>query len=659
MSAKETKTPSTSPDIMGLTDQEHCTLCLEDQILAVNQGDSHDLKPAKTVFQWLDFNLEKVLCSILMMVLILLLSYESIGRYIAVSIMHLNPDLSWTEELARAVFIWLTYLAVPLSIRNRDLIRVDAAVGKLPQIWQKRVWAASDLFFFILGAAIFFYGTKHINTLMMFPQTTPAMGISYATFYLILPIGFALILIRLAQDLKALAQETSVKDIFIGFALGLVILLPALLKIQLGSIVYLFGYFVITLVMGVPIAICLGFSALVTMYASATLPISYIATQAYTAIDSVTIICIPLFVAAGVFMGEGGLSKRLLTMCDAMLGRLPGGFGMATVLCCMLFAAMSGSGPATVAAIGTLTIPAMIERGYDKHFSVALVAAAGTIGVLIPPSNPFVVYGVSSSTSITKLFEAGITSGLLVGLVLMLFTFYMAKKHGWRGESHENHWQLVGKTTWQAKWALIVIVIILGGIYSGLCTPTEAAAIAALYSLLVGIFGYKGITKKNIVPVLVDSSNSSCIIILLMAMATIFGNIMTLENIPNMVAQAILGISSNVYVILLVINVMLLIVGMFMEALAAIVILTPLLLPIVTSLGVDPVHFGVIIVLNLAIGMITPPVGINLFVGSSVSKLRLEDIVKAVLPMLALSIVVLLLVTYIPALSMWLPNLLN
>lgn len=368
MSAKETKTPSTSPDIMGLTDQEHCTLCLEDQILAVNQGDSHDLKPAKTVFQWLDFNLEKVLCSILMMALILLLSYESIGRYIAVSIMHLNPDLSWTEELARAVFIWLTYLAVPLSIRNRDLIRVDAAVGKLPQIWQKRVWAASDLFFFILGAAIFFYGTKHINTLMMFPQTTPAMGISYATFYLILPIGFALILIRLAQDLKALAQETSVKDIFIGFALGLVILLPALLKIQLGSIVYLFGYFVITLVMGVPIAICLGFSALVTMYASATLPISYIATQAYTAIDSVTIICIPLFVAAGVFMGEGGLSKRLLTMCDAMLGRLPGGFGMATVLCCMLFAAMSGSGPATVAAIGTLTIPAMIERGYDKHF---------------------------------------------------------------------------------------------------------------------------------------------------------------------------------------------------------------------------------------------------------------------------------------------------
>lgn len=659
MSAKETKTPSTSPDIMGLTDQEHCTLCLEDQILAVNQGDSHDLKPAKTVFQWLDFNLEKVLCSILMMALILLLSYESIGRYIAVSIMHLNPDLSWTEELARAVFIWLTYLAVPLSIRNRDLIRVDAAVGKLPQIWQKRVWAASDLFFFILGAAIFFYGTKHINTLMMFPQTAPAMGISYATFYLILPIGFALILIRLAQDLKALAQETSIKDIFIGFALGLVILLPALLKIQLGSIVYLFGYFVITLVMGVPIAICLGFSALVTMYASATLPISYIATQAYAAIDSVTIICIPLFVAAGVFMGEGGLSKRLLTMCDAMLGRLPGGFGMATVLCCMLFAAMSGSGPATVAAIGTLTIPAMIERGYDKHFSVALVAAAGTIGVLIPPSNPFVVYGVSSSTSITKLFEAGITSGLLVGLVLMLFTFYMAKKHGWRGESHENHWQLVGKTTWQAKWALIVIVIILGGIYSGLCTPTEAAAIAALYSLLVGIFGYKGITKKNIVPVLVDSSNSSCIIILLMAMATIFGNIMTLENIPNMVAQAILGISSNVYVILLVINVMLLIVGMFMEALAAIVILTPLLLPIVTSLGVDPVHFGVIIVLNLAIGMITPPVGINLFVGSSVSKLRLEDIVKAVLPMLTLTIVVLLLVTYIPALSMWLPNLLS
>lgn len=633
-------------------------MSMTDQILNQNKG-NHDKRETKGVLDWLNRNFEKIFLSVFMFLLIVILSYEAIGRYILVKWLGLNPNLAWTEELARAIFIWMTYLAIPLSIRNRDLIRVDAFVNKLPDVWQKRLWAASDFFFLVLGAAIFFYGTKHINTLMLFPQTTPAMGISYAIFYMILPIGFALILLRLCQDLWALSRETEFKNILIGFLIGIIILLPALLQLGFSAAAYLFGYFIVLMLIGVPIAISLGMSALITMYAAATLPISYIATQAYTSIDNTTIICIPLFIAAGTFMGEGGLSKRLLTMSDAWLGRLPGGFGMATVATCMLFAAMSGSGPATVAAIGTLTIPAMMERGYDKYFSAGLVAAAGTIGVMIPPSNPFVVYGVSSSTSIGKLFMAGITPGILIGLVLMLYTYYLAKKFGWHGTRHENHWQLVGRTTWDAKWALVVPVIILGGIYSGLTTPTEAAAIAALYGLLIGIFLYKGINCSNITTTLVDSTTTSAIIILLMAMATIFGHIMTMENIPTAVAKAILGVSSNGIVILLLINIMLLIVGMFMEALAAIVILTPLLLPIAVHIGVDPIQFGVIMVVNLAIGFITPPVGVNLFVASGITHFRMEDISKAVVPMLIAMIAVLMLITYVPGISLWLPNILN
>lgn len=276
-------------------------------------------------------------------------------------------------------------------------------------------------------------------------------------------------------------------------------------------------------------------------------------------------LAIPLFIASGNFMGEGGLSERLLSMADKMLGGLPGGFGIATIFTCMLFAAMSGSGPATVAAIGSLTIPAMVQRGYDKAFSAALVAAAGSIGVMIPPSNPFVVYGVTSSSSIGSLFMAGITPGILVGLVLMGYTVFMAKCHGWKGSKTDNYGSAVAKAIWNAKWALMVPIIILGGIYSGLMTPTESAAVAAFYGLIVGAFLYKGITKNNFQTVLVDSTTTSAIIILLMAMATIFGNILTLENIPSQVAAFILGVSSSKIVILLLINLLLLVVGCFME----------------------------------------------------------------------------------------------
>ena len=347
-------------------------------------------------------------------------------------------------------------------------------------------------------------------------------------------------------------------------------------------------------------------------------------------------------------MGAGGLSHRLLSLADEIVGGTYGGIGLTAIVTCMFFGAISGSGPATVAAIGALTIPAMVERGYDKYFSAALVAAAGCVGVMIPPSNPFVVYGISAQVSIGDLFMSGIVPGIMVGIVLMTYCYWYSRKKGWRGQEKVRNARTLMHAAWDAKWALMVPVIVLGGIYGGIMTPTEAAAIAAFYGLIVGLFLYKEMDFKCLINSCIESCETSAVIIVLMAMATLFGNIMTIEDVPGTVARAILSFSENKIVILMLINVLLLIVGTFMEALAAIVILVPILLPIVTGVGVSPLHFGVIIVVNLAIGFITPPVGVNLFVASGVAKAKLENIAGQALPMIALMLIVLLICTYIP-----------
>ncbi len=388
----------------------------------------------KRTVRWLDQNIERVLLQATLLAIIFLMTYQTLGRYVFVRVLDMNVNLAWTEELSRFLFVWMTYLAVPITIKDRNMIRVTALVDRLPKRWQNALWVTSDVLFFILGGGIFYFGVRHVNMLLHFPQTTAVLGLQYALVYMILPIGFGLILLRLGQDLIRMVNEEGYRPLIEGSVIAAILMFPTIIGLDLPAAVWLFGYFVIFVAIGVSIAIALGLSAFITMFAAATLPINYIATQSFTSIDNVTIMAIPFFIAAGTFMGEGGLSQRLLNLADNLLGRSYGGFGMATVLTCMLFAAMSGSGPATVAAIGSLTIPAMIERGYDKHFSAALVAAAGSIGVMIPPSNPFVVYGVAANTSVGDLFMAGIVPGILVGIILMLYTYFLAKKNGWLGD---------------------------------------------------------------------------------------------------------------------------------------------------------------------------------------------------------------------------------
>lgn len=607
----------------------------------------------KKWLRWIDGNFEKPFLVIGMLAIIMLITYQTLYRYIVSNITG-GTAIVGLEELARFIFIWITYLAIPLAIKGRNNIRVDILYDRISDRWQKISWIMVDSCILVLTGVIFFMGIDHLQMMLNYPQTSPALNIPFFIPYLILPIGFGLMSIRCIQDLVKQALEIGLKDTLIGVLVTAAIFSPLLLKPDVPAMAWLFGYFVLFIFIGVPIAMALGLSALGTILCANTMPIEYISQISFTSIDSFPIMAIPFFVAAGVFMGEGGLSKRLLGLADELLGSFTGGLALATVVTCMFFAAISGSGPATVAAIGSLTIPAMVERGYSRAFAAALVAAAGSIGVMIPPSNPFVVYGVSAQVSIGKLFMGGIVPGLIIGLVLMGISYYYSKKNGWKGEARKRTFRTVGKAFWEAKWALMVPVIILGGIYSGYMTPTESAAVAAFYGLIVGVFIHKGINRKNIVYCFTESCSTSAVIIALMAMATIFGNILTIEQIPAKIATWMLAITDSKYVILLIITLLLIFVGTFMEALAAIVILTPILLPIVLQVGIDPIHFGIIMVVNLAIGFITPPVGVNLFVASGLAKLKIEEISKAVVPFLLGMIAVLLLISYVAPISMFL-----
>lgn len=619
------------------------------------------LEEKQGIWHWLDENFEKIFLVAGLIAIICFITLQTFYRYIVSNLLETAGAMVWTEEISRYIFIWITYFAVCVAIKKRSSIRIDIIYEKLPKRWQEISWIVVDGCFLLLTLVIAITGWGQIERLMQYPQYTTALRIPFLVPYLILPIGFGLMSLRLIQNLWKQIKVCGTTDTIIGLvallALGIP-MYPVMISLYVTGDVFiydyiaplpaLFGYFIALCVLGVPIAIGLGLSTLATIICADTLPLEYLSQVAFTSLDNFPIMAIPFFIAAGEYMGEGGLSSRLLKLADSMLGGMYGGMAMTTVVTCMFFGAISGSGPATVAAIGSLTIPAMLERGYNKAFSCAIVAAAGALGVMIPPSNPFVVYGIAAQVSIGDLFISGIIPGILCGLVLMAYSYFHSKKMGWKGDAEERSGKKLALAAWDAKWALMVPVIVLGGIYGGFMTPTEAAAVAAFYGIIVGVFIYREIDVKKLCKCSVSAAETSATIILLMAMATIFGNIMTIEDVPGTIARAILDFTNSKFFILLIINILLLIVGVFMEALAAIVILTPILLPVVTGVGVSPLHFGVIMVVNLAIGFLTPPVGVNLFVASGVSGENIIRIAKAALPMISLMILVLLVITYFP-----------
>lgn len=420
--------------------------------------------------------------------------------------------------------------------------------------------------------------------------------------------------------------------------------------------IVLFGTLVIALILNMPVGIAIGLSSLCAVLADGRLSSLYIVQQLVTSADSFPLMAIPLFILAGELMGAGGVSKRLLNVCNVFLGRFTGGLATVTVVLCMFFAAVSGSGPATVAAIGSMVIPTMLQKGYSKSFTLALIATAGSIGVIIPPSIPMVVYGVSTSTSISSLFMAGFLPGLLIGSSLILMSYIYCRRHGWKGDDRRYTFREKMEALWDAKWALINPIIILGGIYAGVFTPTEAAAVAAVYAFICGVFIYRELDFKQLFGTLGSACSTTGTTMVIIGCATAFTRILTIEKIPDTITTGILNFSDNMIVILLLINLLLLVVGCFMDTTPAMMVLSPILLPIAMQFGVDPIHFGLIMVVNLAIGFITPPLGINLFVAARVGGSSLEIVCSGIIKFILVMILDLLLITFIPGISMILPN---
>lgn len=424
------------------------------------------------------------------------------------------------------------------------------------------------------------------------------------------------------------------------------------------TMIILFGSLLLLVILSVPIGIAIGIASMLTIFLSDSINMSMLIQKLFTSLDSFPLLAIPFFMLAGLLMGRGGISQRILTLANQLVGWMMGGLAMVTIVACTFFAALSGSGPATVAAIGSFMIPEMKKRNYDSGFASALTAAAGSIGVLIPPSIPFILYGVISGASIGELFKAGIIPGLLIGVVLMIVSYFTIKKDGKEIIVDETDYSFKAllKAIYDAKWALLAPIIILGGIYGGIFTPTEAAVIAIIYSFIIGTFVHKDLNWKEIHEGLIETIKLTGATMYMIGTSIAFAYLISTEQIPMKIANFITSLTSNEIIILLLINLFLLIVGAFVDTIPALAMLTPILLPITTAIGVDPIHFGVIMVMNLALGFITPPFGVNLFIASSVGKTPIEKMFKSMVPMIFAMIIALLLVTYIPSLSLLFTN---
>lgn len=413
---------------------------------------------------------------------------------------------------------------------------------------------------------------------------------------------------------------------------------------------------IISLLLGVPIAFSIG-TATVAALVAGGVPTEFIAQQSFTSVDSFPLMAVPFFILAGALMETGGLSKRIINVAQCMMGNVTGGFGIVTIIACAIFAAISGSSPATVAAIGSIMIPAMINRGYKKDFAAAVAGSGGGLGIVIPPSIPMIIYGVVTGVSIGDMFLAGFLPGILLSLLMILLVYIISKKRGYVGTGEKFNFGRLIKAIREAIWALLAPVIILGGIYSGVFTPTEAAVIAVVYGLIVGLFVYRELKWQDIPKALISSAMITGSVLIILGTATAFGKLVTMYQIPNQLANLILGVSDNKYIVLLLITALVLFVGTFMETLSIIIILAPLFLPVLTHLGVDPIHFGILLVVGAEIGMMTPPLGVNLFVASGISGLSIERVSKAIFPFVLILILGLIIMLFIPQISLFIPNL--
>ena len=421
--------------------------------------------------------------------------------------------------------------------------------------------------------------------------------------------------------------------------------------------IIIFTLLLVLMLTGMPISISLGLTVLTFIFGFTDVPIESVALKLFTGIEKFEIMAIPFFILAGNFLTHGGVAKRMINFATSMVGHWHGGLGLAGVVACALFAAVSGSSPATVVAIGSILLPAMVKAGFPNKFGAGVITTSGALGILIPPSIVMVMYSVSTNTSVGALFMAGVVPGLMLASLLGLTTWWRARKFGYPRMPKATFAQRV-KALRESMWGLLLIVVVMGGIYTGMFTPTEAAAMSAVYAFIVAVFVYKDMSLKDVPRVLLASANMSAMLLYIITNAVLFSFVLANENIPQQLADWLVNMGLGPIAFLLVVNILLLVAGNFMEPSSIVLIMAPILFPVAMKLGIDPIHFGILIVVNMEVGMCHPPVGLNLYVASGITKMGITELTVAVWPWLLTMLGFLVLVTYYPPLSLWLPNLL-
>ncbi len=605
-------------------------------------------------------------------------------------------DVSWAQELCIYMFIWMAKFGAAYGVRTGIHVGVDVLVNLLPPASRKQVIVFSLLCGALFTGVVAVFGGSFVEQMYQTGQQSNDLEWPMWIIYLTLPLGSGLMCFRFLQVAwwfywtgklphHDVAHVEGLEDPFhpadVGPAvaqkrgmspLGVILILAPLLIVAIcvahatGLIVLpqglraaiMFVLLIALMLTGMPVSISLGLTVLTFMFTLTDVRTESVALKLFTGLESFEIMAIPFFILAGNFLTHGGVARRMINFATAMVGHWYGGLALAGVLACALFAAVSGSSPATVVAIGSVILPAMVAQGFPKRFGAGVITTSGSLGILIPPSIPMVLYAVSTNASVGKLFIAGIVPGIVLATMLGATTFYRAWRNNYPRMPRASFGERV-RTFRESIWGLFLIIIVIGGIYTGLFTPTEAAAMSAVYAFIVAVFVYKDLKLTDVPRVLLSAANLSAMLLYIITNAVLFSFLLTYENIPQQLAEWMIAQGLGWITFLLVVNLMLLVAGNVMEPSSIILIMAPILFPVAIKLGIDPIHFGILITVNMEVGLCHPPVGLNLYVASGIAKMGITELTVAVWPWLLTMMVFLVIVTYWPGLSLWLPRLLG
>ena len=619
--------------------------------------------------------LEEILIASLMAAATFIIFLAVMHRYL-IGIPFLYPllfpiNLSWAQELCIYMFVWVAKFGAAYGVRTGIHVGVDVLVNQLKSPWRNIVVLFGLLCGAFFTAVIGTMGAKFVIGLMYTDQVSPDLEIPSWIVYLCIPLGSYLMCFRFLQVAFALLAHRRTAA-------------PRPCPCRGSrrrrtrhrrrgghamSSLFIFGLLIALMLTGMPISIALGMTVLTFIYTMTNVPTESVALKLFTGIDNFEIMAIPFFILAGNFLTHGGVARRMINFATSMVGHWYGGLGLAGVMACALFAAVSGSSPATVIAIGSIMLPAMVRQGFPKRFGAGVITTSGALGILIPPSIVMVIYCVAtggsvaldpaghrvSSASVGQMFMAGVIPGIMLATLLGFTTFYRAWK---------NDYPRLPRASWTERfvafrkcmWGLLLILIVLGGIYAGLFTPTEAAAVSAVYAFVIAVFVYRDMSLKDVPRVLLGSANMSAMILYIITNAVLFSFLMANENIPQQIAAWITSVGVDWIIFLLIVNVLLLLAGNVMEASSIVLIMAPILFPVAVKLGIHPVHLGILMVVNMEVGMCHPPVGLNLYVASGIAKMGITELTIAVWPWLLTMLIFLGIVTYVPEISLWLPR---